>query len=456
MSNYSATRIKTSSILDRLAQITLGGAILLAPVRYRFVLFAQPIPPIYNDYTDLLLFLVDILVILNLLFWGISLALRPRRISGGPMILAIPLAGLMLASLVSAVFSVNRLLSFYHYVRLLMLTGFYLYLVNEIKSLGAIIWAIAGQVLIQAMVGIAQVLQQHSLGLKFLGEYELDPTWSGVSIVWAQNIRSLRAYGLSDHPNILGGCLAFALVLIACWYATGKSDRKIILGAVFISGLIGLLLTFSRSGWLAFLAGLLVVTWLYLRRRQFQILGQGFYLLLASLVLALPFLWHSAPYLGVRLNQGGSFVGNPAENRSLTERVALNSAGNEIFASHAITGVGLGAYPVALQQAQPVFPFYYQPPHMVLLSAAAETGIFGALFYSVLLASPWLALWVNRKRLPFTPDLIAVTGALAAISTVGFFDYYTWLLVAGRFWQWLIWGLWGAFYQLSLNRTKNV
>ena len=43
----------------------------------------------------------------------------------------------------------------------------------------------------------------------------LDPTQSGVSIVAASGgSRLLRAYGLTDHPNILGGCLAFGLLLL--------------------------------------------------------------------------------------------------------------------------------------------------------------------------------------------------------------------------------------------------
>jgi hypothetical protein len=36
---------------------------------------------------------------------------------------------------------------------------------------------------------------------------------------------------------------------------------------------------------------------------------------------------------------------------------------------------------------------------------------------------------------------------LLSITIVGFFDYYTWLLVPGRLWQWLAWGLWAAAYK---------
>ena len=43
--------------------------------------------------------------------------------------------------------------------------------------------------------------------------------------------------------------------------------------------------------------------------------------------------------------------------------------------------------------------------------------------------------------------LIGVSGALLAVTLIGLFDYYTWLLAPGRLWQWLAWGLWGSVYR---------
>jgi hypothetical protein len=90
-----------------------------------------------------------------------------------------------------------------------------------------------------------------------------------------------------------------------------------------------------------------------------------------------------------------------------------------------------------------------------LLDVAAEIGIFGALSYLIIMVGPWLALWRKRRRLTFSAALIGVSGALLAVTLVGFFDYYTWLITPGRLWQWLIWGLWGAVYQSSLSGAMN-
>ena len=439
-----------------LANVALGGGILLVPFRLRFVIFAQPIPPIYHDYTDGLLFLSDILFIAALSFWVMRVILEKRRPTIGPLFMAVPLAGLTLIGLISIFWSVNPLLSVYHSMRMIMLDGLYLYLVNELKGLEDIIWPVAGQAVIQAVIGITQVLRQHSLGLQGLGEYELDPSWSGVSIVWAQGIRTLRAYGLSDHPNILGGCLAFSLILLIAWYITDKSNHQILKASMIILISLALLVTFSRSAWLGLAAGLLLMTWLLLRSRQPQLFTRVIEVLVASLLIALPFVWQNLPLLGVRLNQGQAFQQVGTEQRSLAERATLNAAGNEIFAAHAFSGVGLGAYVVALKQAMPDFPYNYQPPHVALLNAAVETGLPGVFFYTALLIIPWVATWLNRKRLSFTPAFIGILSALAAITVVGFFDYYTWLLAPGRFWLWFIWGLWGAMFTPARKELHNV
>jgi hypothetical protein len=443
-------RSELSTNLRILARLALGATIVLIPFRYRWVLLARPLPPVYKDYTDVLLFASDVFLMATLVLWALSLALERRRLSAGPSFLSWPVAGLAGLGLASVAFSVDPRLSLYHSLRLLLLAGLYLYVVNEVKSLGPIMLPIAVQVFVQAAVGIGQVIQQRSLGLKALDELELDPAWNGVSIVWAEEIRSLRAYGLSDHPNILGGCFAFALLLITAWYLKAEAKWRAPAAGLFALGSLGLLLTFSRSAWLALGAGTLVMVALFLKTHQTDALRDLLALALAGLILIAPFAWQNAGYLGMRFNLSASFSPRTPENRSIAERETLNRAVNILFAERALEGVGLGALPVALRQGFPDFPIHYQPAHVVLLDVAAEVGILGALLYAIALLGPWLALGLNRSRLAFSPAFTGITGLLTAVTVVGLFDYYTWLLVPGRLWQWLAWGLWAAMYQSSL------
>jgi O-antigen ligase len=125
----------------------------------------------------------------------------------------------------------------------------------------------------------------------------------------------------------------------------------------------------------------------------------------------------------------------------------LNDAANAMFIENPITGVGIGAFPVALQEQSPDFEYDYQPAHFVLLLAAAETGLLGALFYFLAITFPWVALWLSRNEPGLRLDFAAASAALAGVIVIGLFDYYPWLLAPGRLWHWILWGIWAGLYQ---------
>lgn len=432
--------------IQTLARLTFAATIFLIPFRFRVVLLSRPFESIYRDYTDFILFGADALMIATLALWFIRLALTRQRVDFGPFFISAPLAGFTFFAFISSILSLDPALALYHSIRLLLLDAFYLYALNEIRSL---IWVgipLVLQILVQASIGIMQVAWQRSLGLQSLGELELDPAWSGVSVVFAEGVRFLRAYGLSDHPNILAGCIAFALLFLAIWFVDSTGRIRVPIAAFFALGAIALLLTFSRAAYLALAVGTIFIAIVFWRTKQHELL-KHFVLLIAIAALAVfPIALQNARFLGVRLNPQSSLQ-IADDIRSVAERAALNETANQVFANNPIAGVGIGALPQAVRQYHPTFDFYYQPAHIALLDAAAETGIFGALFYFVLMVAPWVALASNRTRLTWTPGLVGISAILLAITLVGFFDYYTWLLVPGRLWQWTTWGLWSIAYR---------
>jgi O-antigen ligase len=438
-------------IIRSLAHLGFLLTIVLIPFRFRWVIQTRPIPPVFSDYTDFLLFAGDIALLLTLLAWLASYFLESRPIRLGPWFISLPLAVVTLLGFTSSVTSVDPALSLYHSIRLILLAGLYVYVVNEITSLKSLGLAVMVQVVAQSIVGIMQVLNQRSLGLQHLGELVLDPTWEGVSIIWAEGSPLLRAYGLTDHPNILGGCLAFGLLMLTGLYMNHKETWRKSLVGVYSLVALGLLLTYSRSAWLALASGLALLILPSLFSRQRQVIINLAVLSGVVLMVLLPFIWRYAPHLGVRLNVGGSFEAVPQEMQSLSERQLLNRVSNQLFAENALLGVGLGALPIAMSQQFPDFPANYQPAHFVLLVSAAETGILGGTFYAILMLAPWLALWVLRRRQQaYPPELILASAMLLAATMISFFDYYTWSLFPGRMWQWLIWGLWGnAFIRVT-------
>ena len=427
---------------------------IFIPFRLFFLIQARPLDGIYSGYTDFQFFVSDGFGLLTLAFWGISRFLHRQKLSKGPIFLTIPIIGLTLLALLSAPGSLDPGLSIYHGLRLILLALLYLYVLNEITHLHQVVFPLVVQILIQSVIAIGQIFNQRSLGLSVIGEVELEPLWPGISIVLSEARLSLRAYGLSDHPNILGGSLAFSLLLIIAWYIQKNKLRRAAWVAIMILGSVALFLTYSRSAWLAFLAGSIATAFLLYRKKLNKSLRRWLFITLTLSIALLPILWMNADFLAARLGLKNSFRLLRTESTSLYQREVLFRAAAEVFIENSISGVGLGTMPQAIQLNNPQFRFFSQPAHFALLDVAGEIGLLGAFFYAVILIGPWLRLGLN-SRVVLSKDLIATSAVLLAITVVGLFDYYPWLLAPGRLWQWIIWGLWARTY-LDSQRGQSI
>ncbi|RMG91987.1 MAG: hypothetical protein D6706_17505 [Chloroflexi bacterium] len=417
------------------------------PWRFRLWEFEQPAPPIYTDFTNLLFTLSDLFLLLLLLFWGSQLWLTGTRPRLGPRFIVWPLAGVVITAVFSVPFSVSPLLSGWQALRLILAFGLYLYIVNEPFDFTWLGWGVAGMAYLQAVFAITQVWQQADLGWQWLGERPLDP-FGGSAFVWAAGgQRSLRAYGLTDHPNILGISLGIGLLLLLIWLLTANKEATgwMLWGVVSVTA-VALLLTFSRRAWGAFawgVAGVAMLLWVQGQKRPFRqwLLHSGWLLL-----ILLPFAWGNLHFL--RPGQDNATLAIHIQEQQFIhkEETALLQAANTLFIQHAVTGTGIGTFPLALQAIRPDFPYDYQPPRMALLAAAAEIGLFGALFYTLLYVLPWAFFWLNRQHHKQNLLLIGLTGTLIAWSLFALVDAYAWFNPAGRLWQLILWGVWAKHW----------
>jgi len=440
--------------LEKIARLAFYATLILAPFRLRTVLLSRPNDDIYRDYTDFLLFLPDVAMLVTLFAWGLARRFEIKTLRLGPAYVWIPLVGLTLAALLSSISSVDSALSFYHSIRLCALFLVYLYVVNEQTSTFLISLAAGLQGALQSVVGIAQSLTQRSVGLQALGEYSLDPAWSGVSIVSDGTSRFLRAYGLTDHPNILGGCLAFSLLILLTAYLRSEGKHLFVTGFAFALLSLALLMTFSRSAWLALSAGAIFIIVLEVKARGWASLKSVAPLFVLTALVLIPFVVMNSTYFAVRLNLGDEFENVRTEEQAVDERAYLNQIANKIFTKFPLTGVGMSASPVAIKSGYGDFPTNYQPPHFALLAVALETGFFGSIFYFLLMFLPWVA-FSRRADLRVNPRAIGVMGLLLALTVVGFFDYYIWFSTPGRLWQWLAWGLFATAIESPSPREAS-
>ncbi len=435
------------------ALVMLSVAIVLSPFRARIVLESRGVPPVYSDYRDLLLFWNEIAILACLVFWAASMLLKPRPLELGPIILRIPVFALLAAVILSAPFSVDLLLSSFHAMSVFMFVGLALFVLNEVEDVNQLVPALAAMVVIQAVIAVAQFVGQESFGLEHFGELKLDPEVGGVSIVWTEgHPKLLRAYGMTDHPNILGGVIAFAILLIGSGLSRCRGTRATLSNLAFGLGMLVIALTFSRSAVLALVAGGGLALTIFGVRRDWPEVRDWFVALAIGGLLALMLLKPFSAYVAPRVNPAGQEAGS-TEERSFSEREALIRNTNEIFVKHPLTGVGLAALPTAMREAFPNFEYDYAPAHVAIVVVAAEIGLLGAFAYGLLMVIPWVMLWFYRRRL--SRELIGVSGALLAVTVVGFFDYYTWSLTPGRIWFWLVLALWAVEFRRSTRRSAD-
>jgi len=435
----------------RLAWLAFWILVVLSPLRAKVVLVERSRPPIPSSYLELALSVGDLALIATLVLWAVSLLLRPRRVEFGPAFLAIPVAILLAVAWLGVPVSVDPVVAATTAIKLSLVVGLAIYLVNELERVERLVRPIAAMIAIQAAVAIGQVVGQRSLGLAVIGEQPLDPARAGTSIVTsADGTRWLRAYGLTDHPNILGGVMAFVLMLLATVPGRGTIERTW-RWLVFALGVVVLFLTFSRGAWLGYVVGLGLAIALLAGLRARGSLRQWAGAALISVLVCLPLAVLLAPYLAARTNASGPI---PTEVRSIDERVALARASIAVFADRPLLGSGLGTLTVAMQASDPTFDYAYQPAHVVLIDAFAETGILGGLAYLAIAVGPWLALARLRGR--WTAALVGASAALAAVTVVGLFDYYTWSGSTGRIWAWLVLGTWAVAYHEATRGGRGV
>lgn len=320
-------------------------------------------------------------------------------------------------------------------------------------------WFALGSVaalLLQFITAAGEALTQSTklvlpLGLHWPGD--LDPAVSGVSIVQlADGTRWLRAYGTLPHPNLLGGFVVALLAAPLAYYVI-VSRRQALWVLLFNLALVTLVLTFSRSAWLALavLLAMLLVRWGRVHFHRLVLLGAT-----GLATLAMLFAYFQ-PLFTTRL--GAQPV--EAEQVSNYTRMWLNRRAVELIQQRPLGGAGVGAFSLALSRH--VAEFYdIEPVHNVPLLVVAELGMGGmVLLYglAVVVAAGWGGPGERLSEFrAWRPAVLPVTGwgtsarspavvfhaALLGLAAAALFDHYLWTLAPGRVLFATLLGLWAG------------
>lgn len=417
-------------------------------------------PASFNEYASIFFYASDIAMILFVALVLPGLLKDVRALPWkGTLLAVVLLAG------VSVLSSSSPALSLVAFVRLMLCVGVAAgarRLLRESRVLHTTLVLIGLLALFQGTVAIMQFTGQGPLGLGVLGESPISIADPGTAKVTVEGAKLIRAYGTMPDPNILAGFLSVGLAALA--YLFIKADKglyidswdnarsisvnfqsymmsKLLYGRIVASAAMcivsmGLIFTFSRSGWASAALGMMLMLILSAR---VSVRAAGRFLALL-LILAGSLYYFFAPLITARASLS-------ADEPSVSYRVEYTKIGLESIGAHPFSGVGIGNQAQA-SVAEGRYAAHgmtrgweHQPVHNLYLLIASEIGILGALAFCIFLV-------IVMKRL--IPDKSLEAGLalalLVSLLAFGLFDHFLWDIQAGRLMFWLAIGV-------ALSRT---
>lgn len=402
---------------DLLAWVT-AGLLFLLPWQTRLILGFVPLAGAETSFGILSIHVLEVLVMLVGL-WGVYLYRGEivRNFSGlwWPIFM---FSGLIL---LNAGLSIHPLLSWHHLFHLDAANALFVLIALQRAYVKRFVFAFATGLIVPIFLGAYQFMIGFSPASTVFGIAERLAQRSGDSVILFQGERILRGYGSFSHPNIFGGYLSIALLLlVGYWRAWSVGQKKVAAVLIFILS-IGLVLTFSKSAMLGLLVGLSCGLLVQTRvgANGWRKWGSTFTAVMAAASI-------SAFFLIPRFSQ------NSLEIHSMNERLVQWETLPQLLAwfspAQWIFGTGGGVYPFLWQSFDATLEWWlYQPIHNVFALVFAEMGLLG--FAAFL----WFVYVIDQKNFSALPrtDAVAALMAGASLFTIALFDHYLWTFWSG-------------------------
>ncbi|MBI1982228.1 MAG: O-antigen ligase family protein, partial [Candidatus Levybacteria bacterium] len=255
----------------------------------------------------------------------------------------------------------------------------------------------------------------------FFGERAFTSQTPGIANASINGELMLRPYGTFPHPNVLGGYLIIAMVMVMSNVKCQMSNvKRALLFSALVVGTGALILTMSRIAILLWLAVVLFTSLKKLQENFKKRRGLAFlFLLPMALIFAVSFFFPlKARLFGINL-----------ADEPVVERIALMKTSLLMIKDHPFFGVGLNNFLVNLPSylEKPVDIFNLQPVHNIYLLIAAENGIPGFVFFLWFIKRTYDQ--IKNKKSMVHNSLFLI---LSLVLVLGFFDHYFLTLQQGR------------------------
>ncbi len=342
------------------------------------------------------------------------------------------LLGLFAWILLSIFWSKEPKLALFFAFRFLELLILIYLILNEVIPRNKIIKYFAIGAGIQVFIGFIQYLKQGSLGLIFLGESQFGGDTLNIAKIDLGGEKIVRSYGTFSHSNIFGGYLLIALTLLLQNISKKNFSKLILLGLLF---LFGILLSFSRSAWLATFS----IFFMILTINPIKINWKYFLLILMIGIFSL-----------VVLNLDKIIISRILDFslQSIDQRLIYSDIASKMIYSHSFFGVGYGQFVLNMPDyyGNVLSPWLYQPVHNYWLMLFSELGVIGLLFWGFIALSIFNLIDYAMRRIIksdrfYWKMYISILLGLLVLSLFDHYLYTTWpgqvlvTLVLGLIWM---------------------
>lgn len=431
--------------LGERAYLTYWYAFLLSlPFSWRKVIVPAVSGGNFNEYMDISIYIGDILILCTLLIIlkhesnrkSIFSLLQLFHVEQIFILLLITYLGISIFWSQSIPLLFDGIIAFIRIITIVAISIFILirnnYQVNcsTWNNLKYFTFIFSLILVFQSFIGITQFITNHSIGLFFLGESNINQYIAGVAKINFDQYRQIRSYGTFLHPNIFAGYTAIGILFILFYI---KKSYKLFhveqyyYRSVLILLILSLFTTFSKS---AIVSLMVSIPLLLFHVEQFPVNGvrviKNTPLNIRKIVSKL-FHVEQLAFLSIIL----VFIlvifisGHDQINKSIDERIAINKYYG-INIQDALFGQGIGQSVYGLWKKNTALEYWqYQPIHNVYLQSIIELGIIGS---GILIM---ITISFLRKIVP-RGTIVPQLAVLTCLGTLAMFDHYLWDIYTGQ------------------------
>lgn len=404
----------------------------------------------FNNFSSFFFSLSEVFLLLAILSYGLQRLVHPshqqsllENFTKLELFLSSALTALLLWMLLSAFWADDKTLALLTGLRMIELLGLVYLFVAEVLPKNVLLKYLAIGGVLQVLIGMGQYFKQMDLGLTFLGEPHLAINNLNIAKINLGGEKILRAYGTFAHANILGGYLVVCMGLIIQSMNTKNWWKRLVVVLAFTAGI---LLSFSRSAWLAVLALIIVILTVQNLKINWKQLVLGLSLLLFVLVVFSldRVIWARAVDFSMQ---------------SWDERLIFSEIARGMIFQHPWLGIGAGNFVLKMSDfySGVLSPWLYQPVHNFFLMVVSELGLIGLVLWLSILGGMLKQIFDSTRRIVKSARFYwkAYWALLLAMLVLSLLDHYFYTAWPGQVLVFLVMGIiWRDYRERRVELVK--